>query len=113
MNYPKHTPLAVAALATVAAGYGALKPQPAPLAPPHMAVVHASEHLERQESRVDCEKACARLRVVKCSLGSSLYCEPTLQDGTTPLSPHVEASCTAIAAAIDLDDARRMGVRCE
>lgn len=113
MDYPKHTPLAAAGVAVALAGVAALKPHPAPLAPPHMVVVHSSEHVERQEPRADCEAACAHLRDVKCSLGDSMFCVPVLQDGTTPLSPHVEGSCAAIAQAIDVDDARRMGVRCE
>lgn len=114
MDYPKHTPLAAAALALAAGGYAAVRPQPAPLAPPQMVVVHSGERVARNEPRLDCEVACAHLKDdLGCSLGSQVTCVPALQEGTTPLSPNVTASCAAIAQAIDLDDARRMGVRCE
>lgn len=113
MDYPKHTPLAVAALAVIAGGYAAVRPQPAPLEPPHMVALSKGQELGRQEARSDCEKACAHLVDVMCSEGSDLYCVPKLQVGAPPMNPATLASCSAIAQAIDVDDARRMGVRCE
>lgn len=113
MDYPKHTPLAVAAVAALAGGYAAVRPQPAPLAPPHMVAMSRGQELGRDETRADCEKACAHLVDVKCSEGSDLYCIPKLQTGAPPMRLATLASCSAIAQAIDVDDARRMGVVCE
>jgi len=63
-----------------------------------MVAVGPHEHLARQEPREACEKACAHLRELHCPLGDQVACVPALQEGNTPLAPHVTASCEEIAA---------------
>lgn len=113
MDYPKHTPLAAAALALAAGGYAAVRPQPAPLAPPHMVAVHTHESVGRDESRDSCLKACDHLRELQCFEGRNIFCAADLQTGAPPMDPETLASCAVIAQAIDVADAVRMGVRCE
>ena len=113
MDYPKHTPLAAAALALAAGGYAAVRPQPAPLAPPQMVAVHSGQQLGRNEPRKSCDAACAHLNVLGCFEGRNIFCASDLVIGAPPMSPAKLASCDAIAQAIDVADAVRMGVRCE
>lgn len=101
MDYPKHTPLIAAIAAAAIGGISLARPQSVTVAAPRMVGVGPHELLERREPRADCEKACAHLRELKCTLGDSLYCVVALQDGTTPLAPHVTASCEEIQHATE------------
>jgi hypothetical protein len=98
MQIPNHIPVVAAVVAAGIGGASLLRPQTVTVAPQHMVAAGPQGRLDRDEPRDKCEAACAHLREIHCSLGSSLYCVPALQDGTTPLAPHVTASCEQIAA---------------